>query len=104
MGLQDGDFLPFAAGWPQLRDGYLQWLAGHEQQGATFRQAEVKARPSRWAIWKLIGTIDRIDGVSSTGEPAVLVIDYKTESDSVTRQPYQSPVRRTPNSLSTQPC
>ena len=26
--LQDGDFLPFAAGWAQLRDGYLHWLAG----------------------------------------------------------------------------
>ena len=83
--LQDGDFLPFAAGWTQLRDGYLQWLAGHEQQGATFRQAEVKARQPLGDL-ELIGTIDRIDGVSSTGEPAVLVIDYKTESDSVTRQ------------------
>jgi ATP-dependent helicase/nuclease subunit B len=39
---------------------------------------------------ELIGTIDRIDGVSSTGEPTVLVIDYKTESDSVTRQRIQS--------------
>ncbi len=44
--LQDGDFLPFAAGWAQLRDGYLHWLAGHEQQGAMFREAEVKAQPA----------------------------------------------------------
>ncbi len=87
--LQDGDFLPFAAGWAQLRDGYLHWLAGHEQQGAMFRQAEVKARQPLGDL-ELIGTIDRIDGVSSTGEPTVLVIDYKTESDSVTRQRIQS--------------
>jgi hypothetical protein len=40
---------------------------------------------------ELVGTIDRIDAVSSsTGEPTVLVIDYKTESDSVTRQRIQS--------------
>ncbi|WP_422843193.1 PD-(D/E)XK nuclease family protein [Acidovorax sp. M2(2025)] len=87
--LQDGDFLPFAAGWTQLRDGYLHWLAGHEQQGAMFRQAEVKARQPLGGL-ELIGTIDRIDGVSSTGEPTVLVIDYKTESDSVTRQRIKS--------------
>lgn len=87
--LQDGDFLPFAAGWAQLREGYLQWLAGHEQQGASFRQAEVKARQPLGDL-ELIGTLDRIDGVSSTGEPAVLVIDYKTESDSVTRQRIKS--------------
>ncbi|PUA97450.1 ATP-dependent helicase/nuclease subunit B [Acidovorax sp. 107] len=87
--LQDGDFLPFAAGWAQLRDGYLQWLAGHEQQGAMFRQAEVKARQPLGDL-ELIGTVDRIDGVSSTGEPSVLVIDYKTESDSVTRQRIKS--------------
>ncbi len=87
--LQDGDFLPFAAGWAQLRDGYLQWLAGHEQQGATFRQAEVKARQPLGDL-ELVGTLDRIDGISSTGEPTVLVIDYKTESDSVTRQRIKS--------------
>ncbi|OYD51627.1 PD-(D/E)XK nuclease family protein [Acidovorax kalamii] len=87
--LQDGDFLPFAAGWAQLRDGYLQWLAGHEQRGATFRQAEVKARQPLGDL-ELVGTLDRIDGVSSTGEPTVLVIDYKTESDSVTRQRIKS--------------
>ena len=54
-----------------------------------FRQAEVKARQPLGDL-ELIGTIDRIDGVSSTGEPTVLVIDYKTESDSVTRQRIQS--------------
>ncbi|MDH4416257.1 MAG: PD-(D/E)XK nuclease family protein [Acidovorax sp.] len=87
--LQEGDFLPFAAGWTQLRDGYLHWLAGHEKQGAMFHQAEVKARQPLGDL-ELIGTIDRIDGVSSTGEPTVLVIDYKTESDSVTRQRIKS--------------
>ena len=73
---------------PALRQ-LASWLAGHEGQGAMFREAEVKARQPLGDL-ELIGTIDRIDGVSSTGEPTVLVIDYKTESDSVTRQRIKS--------------
>ncbi|MBV7431187.1 MULTISPECIES: PD-(D/E)XK nuclease family protein [unclassified Acidovorax] len=85
QGLGEGDFLPFAAGWPQVRDGYLRWLAQHEQAGGHFRQAEVQTRQPLGAL-QLVGTIDRIDAVSSTGEPMPLVIDYKTESDTVTRK------------------
>jgi ATP-dependent helicase/nuclease subunit B len=85
QGLSDGEFLPFAAGWAQVRDGYLRWFAQHERDGGQFRQAEVKAAQPFGEL-ELIGTIDRIDGVSSTGESAVLVLDYKTESDSVTRK------------------
>jgi len=79
QGLDEGDFLPFAAGWPQVRDGYLRWLAQHEQAGGQFRQAEVKTSQPLGAL-QLVGTIDRIDAVSSTGEPTPLVIDYKTEN------------------------
>ncbi|MBU1817071.1 MAG: PD-(D/E)XK nuclease family protein [Gammaproteobacteria bacterium] len=85
QGLGEGDFLPFAAGWPQVRDGYLRWLAQHEQAGGHFRQAEVQASQPLGAL-QLVGTIDRIDAVSSTGEPTPLVIDYKTENDTVTRK------------------
>src|SRR5262249_35147737 len=31
-----GEFLPFEAGWPGVRDAYLAWLADHEAAGATF--------------------------------------------------------------------
>jgi ATP-dependent helicase/nuclease subunit B len=85
QGLGEGDFLPFAAGWPQVRDGYLRWLAQHEQAGGLFQQAEVSTRQPLGTL-QLVGTIDRIDSVSATGEPTPLVIDYKTESDSVTRK------------------
>jgi len=85
QGLGEGDFLPFAAGWPQVRGGYLRWLAQHEQAGGHFRQAEVQASQPLGAL-QLVGTIDRIDAVSSAGEPAPLVIDYKTENDTATRQ------------------
>ncbi len=82
-----GEFLPFASGWPALRDGYLQWLAGHEAQGASFRQAEVAASQPLGAL-ELVGLLDRIDAVhpSGGGEPVTLVIDYKTENDAVTRR------------------
>lgn len=85
QGLNEGDFLPFAAGWPQVRDGYLRWLAQHEATGATFEQAELQTSQPLGAL-QLIGTIDRIDAVSATGESISLVIDYKTESDTVTRK------------------
>jgi ATP-dependent helicase/nuclease subunit B len=79
QGLGEGDFLPFAAGWPQVRDGYLRWLVQHEQAGGHVRQAEVQATQPLGAL-QLVGTIDRIDAVSSIGEPTPLVIDYKTEN------------------------
>jgi len=40
QGLDDGEFLPFAVTWPQVRDGYLAWLAKHEALGAVFESAE----------------------------------------------------------------
>ncbi len=82
-----GEFLPFASGWPALRDGYLQWLAGHEAQGASFRQAEVAATQPLGPL-ELVGLLDRIDAVHPPGggEPTTLVIDYKTENDAVTRR------------------
>ena len=85
QGLGEGDFLPFAAGWPQVRDGYLRWLAQHEATGAVFRHAEVQATQPLGAL-QLVGTLDRIDAVSSTCAPTALVIDYKTENDTVTRK------------------
>ena len=48
--LQDGDFLPFAAGWTQLRDGYLHWLAGHEA-GAQCSAGRGQRPASPWATW-----------------------------------------------------
>ncbi len=82
-----GEFLPFASGWPALRDGYLQWLAGHEVDGASFRRAEVPATQPLGPL-QLVGTLDRIDAVHTAGggEPVTLVIDYKTENDAVTRR------------------
>lgn len=82
LGLSPSEFLPFAAAWPRVRAGYLEWLAGHEAGGATFFEAEA---------WKeiplgrltLVGKIDRIDRLA---DGSALVIDYKTEAPATTAQ------------------
>ncbi|MCX7257574.1 MAG: PD-(D/E)XK nuclease family protein [Polaromonas sp.] len=82
----DSEFLPFAAAWVPVRDGYLDWLAGHETTGATFDIAE------QWlemplgtppGALTLVGKIDRID-LQSDGQQ--LLIDYKTEPRTTTVQ------------------
>ncbi len=82
LGLTDSEFLPFAAIWPRVRDGYLEWLAAHEASGAQFVEGEV---------WKdmplgditLIGKIDRIDQMPDGSR---IVMDYKTEASGTTRE------------------
>ncbi|QIL79739.1 PD-(D/E)XK nuclease family protein [Diaphorobacter sp. HDW4A] len=85
--LDEGDFLPFSAGWPALRDGYLRWLTRHEQEGASFKVAEHDATQPLGHL-TLVGKLDRIDVTrpGGSGEPVRLVIDYKTENEQVTRK------------------
>ena len=81
LGLTDEEFLPFAAIWPRVRGGYLDWLATHQATGATYSEGEV---------WKdmplgkltLVGKIDRIDQMPDGSR---WVIDYKTEARSTTQ-------------------
>ena len=81
LGLSAEEFLPFAAIWPRVRDGYLDWLATHQGTGAVYAEGEV---------WKdmplgkltLVGKIDRIDQMPDGSR---CVIDYKTEARSTTQ-------------------
>ena len=82
LGLSDSEYLPFAAAWPRLRDGYLQWLAQHEASGARFEAAEAWKELGLGAV-TLVGKLDRIDRL---GDGSALVLDYKTESRSTTTQ------------------
>jgi ATP-dependent helicase/nuclease subunit B len=79
LGLSGSEFLPFAAAWPRVRDGYLAWLAVHEA-GATFTQAEVWKETPLGSL-TLFGKIDRIDHLA---DGTALVMDYKTEAPGVT--------------------
>jgi len=73
---EEGEFLPFAVAWPQLRDAYLLWLERHEAGGAVFAAGEKSLKTHRGAL-QLSGKIDRIDHLPGGG---ALLIDYKTES------------------------
>ena len=93
MQLPDDAFLPWAATWPKLRDGYINWLIGHQAAGWTFDQAEVWRELSIGNFGlKLVGQLDRID--KSTGGTA-MVLDYKTESDSKTAKRLKEPLEDT---------
>ncbi|GAB3471075.1 PD-(D/E)XK nuclease family protein [Polaromonas eurypsychrophila] len=87
MGLSESEFLPFAASWPRVREGYLAWLAEHEAAGAVFQAAEVE-RQTPLGELTLIGTIDRIDRLS---DGSALVLDYKTEASGTTRERLKQP-------------
>jgi ATP-dependent helicase/nuclease subunit B len=91
MRLEDGEFLPFSAAWPQVRDGYLQWLTRHEASGARFEQAEVWREQSLGAL-TLVGKIDRIDRCP---DGTTLVMDYKTEAPGKTRERIKLPLEDT---------
>ena len=82
LGLTADEFLPFAAIWPRVRDGYLEWLATHQATGATYAEGEVwKDMPLGQLT--LVGKIDRIDQMPDGSR---WVIDYKTEASSTTQE------------------
>lgn len=89
--LGEGEFLPFAATWPAVREGYLRWLAEHEAAGAAFESAETEHRAELEAIG-LQGRIDRIDRLPGGG---TLVMDYKTEALQATRDRMKLPLEDT---------
>ncbi|MEJ7929576.1 PD-(D/E)XK nuclease family protein [Ramlibacter sp. AN1015] len=86
--LPEGEFLPFAAAWPQVRDGYLQALATFEaDHGARFDSAESEHEIQLGPV-RLVGRIDRIDRLPDGRR---MVMDYKTESDTVTAARVKNP-------------
>lgn len=85
MHLPEGEFLPFEAAWPQVREGYLQWLDKHEAQGWTFSSGET-AHTQVVGTTTLVGRIDRTDRATA-GEAGggLMVLDYKTEPSAKTK-------------------
>jgi ATP-dependent helicase/nuclease subunit B len=91
MQLPEGEFLPFAAAWPAIRDGYLQWLSSHEAKGARFVSGETD-QSQRLGAYRLAGRIDRIDAME---DGTVVLLDYKTESLAKTRLRVKNPLEDT---------
>jgi ATP-dependent helicase/nuclease subunit B len=88
--LEPGEFLPFLAGWPAVRDGYLRWLEQHEASGAHFATAESEHEAVLGAV-RLIGRVDRIDALPH----GTLVIDYKTENLQASKDRMKLPLEDT---------
>ena len=91
MALPEGEFLPFLAAWPAVRNGYLHWLGRHEAQGFTFISSETDHR-QRLGDIQLLGRIDRMDRAS---DGSILVLDYKTEPPAKTRDRVKMPLEDT---------
>jgi ATP-dependent helicase/nuclease subunit B len=89
LGLSPSEFLPFAAAWPAVREGYLSWLASHEAAGASFQQAETW-RDMPLGELTLVGKLDRIDHIGHEGDGRTLLIDYKTEPRATTAERIKS--------------
>ena len=75
LGFSAAEFLPFAAAWPNVRGGYLEWLATHEASGAVYDTGEDWCE-MRYGELTLVGKLDRIDTLADEK----MVLDYKTES------------------------
>ncbi len=82
LDLEPAQFLPFQAAWPQVREGYLAWLAAHEATGLVFAESEERKQRPLGDV-RLVGKIDRID---RDAQGRRLLLDYKTEADEKTRQ------------------
>lgn len=80
LGLSAAEFLPFSAAWPRVRAGYLDWLDDHVETGHRFEQAEVW-KEMRLGPVTLVGKLDRLDRQK---DGKLLVMDYKTESRTLT--------------------
>jgi len=91
MALPEGEFLPFVAAWPAVREGYLDWLQKHEVTGAVFAQGESSHTQSLGTV-TLVGRIDRIDTLA---DGSTLVLDYKTESIGKTASRVKEPMEDT---------
>ena len=80
LGLDDEEFLPFAASFARFVPRYLEWLHRRDAEGARWQQGEreLRIRPEAMGGTELQGVIDRIDVVAAGG--ALELIDYKTSS------------------------
>ena len=91
LGLDADEFLPFAAAWRTMGEGYLAWRKQHAAGGMVFDQAEAPLERPLGRV-NLVGRIDRID---RSAQGASLILDYKTESPEATRKRVKQPLEDT---------
>ena len=91
LGLDAYEFLPFAAAWRTMGEGYLAWRQQHVAAGMYFDQAELALERPLGRV-TLAGRIDRID---RKADGSSLILDYKTESPDATRKRVKQPLEDT---------
>lgn len=96
LGLDEAEFVPFAASFASFVPRYVEWLHGREAEGKTWRDAErefVRPLPALGDV-ELYGRIDRIDR-RERPEPGEELIDYKTGSADKLREKVRRPLEDT---------
>jgi ATP-dependent helicase/nuclease subunit B len=89
MRLDGAAFLPFRMAWPSLREAYAKWLLLRDSAGDEFVRGEVDAKTRLpEADLLLQGRLDRVDRLQ---DGSTMIIDYKTESSSKTRDRVKEP-------------
>ena len=80
LGLDDAEFLPYAAAFKALAPRYVEWLHARDSQGQRWVHGEysVKRRPQELEGVELEGHIDRIDVLGGDPPAQTVLIDYKT--------------------------
>lgn len=96
LGLDEAEFVPFAASFAAFVPRYVEWLHRREAGGAAWRDAErefVRPLPGVPRV-ELYGRIDRID-TRERPAPAEELIDYKTGSADRLREKVRRPLEDT---------
>ncbi len=97
QGLEDAEFLPFAASFAAFAPRYVAWLHERESRGASWLcgETEIGISPPELQGLELHGVIDRIDTVQAEAGEAQQLIDYKTGHISGLRDKVSEPLEDT---------
>ncbi len=96
-GLDDAEFLPFAASFRALAPRYVEWLHDRDRRGLQWRLGEYErvVSPPEFEGVSLEGHIDRIDVLGNDGEGGTELIDYKTGSVDALKRRVKEPLEDT---------
>ena len=80
QGLDEAEFLPFAASFAAFAPRYVAWLHERDAEGARWLRGETPMSLSLPGFDALVlhGILDRVDAVRADGGEALQLIDYKT--------------------------
>ncbi len=97
QGLDEAEFLPFAASFAAFAPRYVAWLHEREAHGASWLsgETEIAMSPPELDGMVLHGVIDRVDVVLAEGAEVQQLIDYKTGHVSGLREKVIEPLEDT---------